>query len=95
MHSHDRCDVNVDFRLVAAVQVSKTNDCCYRKQSLHQVFREGQLYPLKLPVESGHRQVTVLAGADLMLSTQAVIQVRAQTSKMIFLRTTLAKLILG
>lgn len=38
------------FRLVAAVQVSKTNDCRYRKQSLHEVFREGQLYPLKLPV---------------------------------------------
>ena len=57
------------FRLVAAVQARKTNDCCYRKQSLQQDFREDQLYPLKLPVEADHRQVTALACADLVLST--------------------------
>ena len=57
------------LRLVTAVQVRKTNDCCYRKQSLHQDFREGQLYPLKLPVESDHCQVTALPCADLVLST--------------------------
>ena len=59
------------FRLVTAVQVRKTNDCCYRKQSLHQDFREGQLYPLKLTVESDHCQVTALPCADLVLSTQS------------------------
>lgn len=59
------------FRLVAAVQARKTNDCCYRKQSLQQDFREDQLYPLKLPVEADHRQVTALACADLVLSTQS------------------------
>lgn len=57
------------FRLCAVVQVSNINDCCYRKQSLHQDFREGQLYPLKLPVESDHCQVTALPCADLVLST--------------------------
>lgn len=62
--------MDVHFRLVAAVQVTKTNDCCYRKQSLQQDFREGQLYPIKLPVESD--QVTALATADLVLSTEAV-----------------------
>lgn len=60
----------IGYRLVTAVQVRKTNDCCYRKQSLHQDFREGQLYPLKLPVESDHCQVTALPCADLVLSTR-------------------------
>ena len=60
------------FMLGAAVQVSKINDCCYRKQPLHQDFREGQLYTLKLPVESHDHQVTALACAELALSTEAV-----------------------
>lgn len=34
-------------------------------------FREGQFYPLKLPVETDHRQVTALACADLVLSTRS------------------------
>ena len=59
----------VGFRLVAAVHLRGTNDCCYRKQSLPKDFREGPLYPLKLPVESDHCQVTALACADLVLST--------------------------
>ena len=59
------------FRLVAAVHLRGTNDCCYRKQSLPKDFREGPLYPLKLPVESDHCQVTALACADLVLSTQS------------------------
>ena len=56
-------------RLIAVDQFRKANDCCIPKQSLHQDFREGQLYPLKLPVESEHRQVTALVCADLVLST--------------------------
>ena len=33
--------LKVGFRLVAAVQVSKTNYCCYRKQPLHYFFLAG------------------------------------------------------
>lgn len=59
------------FRLIAVIHPKSSNDCCYRKQSLHLEFREGQPYTLELPVESDDQQVTALACAGLMLSTQS------------------------
>ena len=59
------------FRLVAVVYLRSSNDCCYRKQSWHQDFREGQLYTSKLPLESDDHQVTALACTDLVLSLRS------------------------
>lgn len=40
-----RSRLNSSFRLGAAVQVSKINDCCYRKQSFHQAFEKASSTP--------------------------------------------------
>ena len=72
-----RCIATSDgLWLVAVAKLNKANDCCYPEQSLHQGFREGQLYTSKLPLESDDHQVTALACTDLVISTLSGITLR-------------------
>ena len=63
--------MKVGFRLIAADQFRKANDCCVPKQSLQVNCLIGPLYTSKLPLESDDHPVTALPCADLELSTHS------------------------